>query len=480
MIKNKKLTIILLGFGILYSLISLVNHYLLRTYALDLGAYSNALYDYSHFQWNDSTVFKSIKENLLADHFDLYLIIFSPLSLIFKTYTLLLVQLVFILLGGLGIYKYFVFSYKNEKLAISATLYFFLFYGIYSALAFDYHSNVISASLVPWFFYFLKKKNVLKTSLLLTFIIIGKENISLWMAFICLGMIIEYRKNKYWRNYLFLAFTFCIAYFLLITSVVMPAIANGNEYPHFQYSSLGENYLAAFFHLFQHPIDSFETLFTNHTNDLHGDYLKLELFVIIFFSGLFLLIRKPYYLLMLLPIFGQKLFHDNISMWGIHNQYSIEFAPIMAIGIFSVIGEFSNKKLLRISSFSVIILSLLCTVRVMDSTLIYTNKDKIRVYKASHYSRDYSTKEVRDKLNEIPKDVILSAQSTFVSQLAYRDNIYQFPMIKDAEYIILSINEGSYPLSEENFKVEIQKINESDKWDKEYEKDGFYIYKKSQ
>ena len=116
MIKNKKLTIILFGFGILYSLISLVNHYLLRTYALDLGAYSNALYDYSHFQWNDSTVFKSIKENLLADHFDLYLIIFSPLSLVFKTYTLLLVQLVFILLGGLGIYKYFIFSYKNEKL----------------------------------------------------------------------------------------------------------------------------------------------------------------------------------------------------------------------------------------------------------------------------------------------------------------------------------------------------------------------------
>jgi hypothetical protein len=152
----------------------------------------------------------------------------------------------------------------------------------------------------------------------------------------------------------------------------------------------------------------------------------------------------------------------------------------MAIGIFSVIGEFSNKKLLRISSFSVIILSLLCTVRVMDSTLIYTNKNKIRVYKASHYSRDYSTKEVRDKLNEIPKDAILSAQSTFVSQLAYRDDIYQFPMIKDAEYIILSINEGSYPLSEDDFEVEIQKINESDNWHKEYEKNGFYIYKKSQ
>ena len=40
-------------------------------------------------------------------------------------------------------------------------------------------------------------------------------------------------------------------------------------------------------------------------------------------------------------------------------------------------------------------------------------------------------------------------------------------MIKDAEYIILSINEGSYPLSEGDFEVEIQKINESDNWHKE-------------
>ena len=67
-------------------------------------AYTNALYDYSHLNWNDSTVFKSGAENLLADHFDLYLILFAPLSLIFKTYTLLIVQIVFILIGGMGIY----------------------------------------------------------------------------------------------------------------------------------------------------------------------------------------------------------------------------------------------------------------------------------------------------------------------------------------------------------------------------------------
>ena len=73
-----QLIILVILFASLYSFISLVNHYNFRTYALDLGLYTNALYDYLHLQWNDSSVFKEINENLLADHFDLYLIIFSP------------------------------------------------------------------------------------------------------------------------------------------------------------------------------------------------------------------------------------------------------------------------------------------------------------------------------------------------------------------------------------------------------------------
>ncbi|MBD79048.1 MAG: hypothetical protein CL840_09030 [Crocinitomicaceae bacterium] len=106
----------ILVFGAIYCLISLTNHYNFRTSALDLGLYTNALYDYVHFQWNDSSVFKMYNENLLADHFDLYLILFSPLSLLFGTYTLLVVQIIALLIGGIGAYRFFgvfgAFSYN--------------------------------------------------------------------------------------------------------------------------------------------------------------------------------------------------------------------------------------------------------------------------------------------------------------------------------------------------------------------------------
>jgi len=114
--RNRTLTGFIVFFGLLYALISLVNHYTFRTYALDLGLYTNALYDYAHLQWNDSTVFKEVAVNLLSDHFDLYLIIFSPFGFIFQTYTLLIIQIIFVLIGGIGVYQYLMFTNNNSRL----------------------------------------------------------------------------------------------------------------------------------------------------------------------------------------------------------------------------------------------------------------------------------------------------------------------------------------------------------------------------
>jgi len=97
---NKYLLIVLIIFGLIYSLISIVNHYFFRTYALDLGLYTHALYQYGHFQLADASMIKDNSELLLGGHFDLYLVIFSPLHYIFGTYTLLIIQIIAILTGA--------------------------------------------------------------------------------------------------------------------------------------------------------------------------------------------------------------------------------------------------------------------------------------------------------------------------------------------------------------------------------------------
>jgi uncharacterized membrane protein len=479
--KSKKsvyLIVVITAFGILYSLISLVNHYFFRSFTLDLGAYTNALYDYIHFQWNDSSVFKQVNENLLADHFDLYLMIFSPLSLIFKTYTLLIVQIVSLLFGGYGVYRYFSLSKDTSSMALPATIYFYLFFGVYSALSFDYHSNVVAAAIVPWFFYFFKKKNYLASGLVLILMLVSKENISLWAAFICLGLIFEYWKDRKQVYYLLFFLLLSVSYFVLITNTVMPAISNSGEYPHLRYSYFGNSSADVLKYLLSNPIDSFKVLFLNHTGDPLGDYVKLELHILLLVSGLYLLFLKPYYILMLVPIYFQKLYNDSWGVWGTEVQYSIEFAPIFAIGIFSVLAGWKSERLKKIFTFLVIGGALISTVRVMDYQSIWTDKGRIRFYQGHHYRRSYDVEVVYEQLNQIPDDAVVSAQSPILPHLALRDNIYQFPMVKDAEYIIYTIQEGTYPLSLEDFLKEIEKIRNSGEWEVQYEDANITVLKR--
>ena len=163
-----------------YSCIALVNHYCFRTYSLDLGLYTNALYDYSHFQFNDSLTFKETSENLLADHFDLYLILLSPLRYIFGTYTLQVVQIAGFIIGAIGISRLMKQWFPDSKIPVAATIVFLLFFGNFSALAFDYHSNVLATMFIPWLFLAFENKKIKSAWLILILILIAKENMPLW------------------------------------------------------------------------------------------------------------------------------------------------------------------------------------------------------------------------------------------------------------------------------------------------------------
>jgi len=61
------LTLLFVVAGVLFALISLVNHYLFKTYALDLGLYTHAMYDYTHFRVDDCSMFKAVPQSILSD-----------------------------------------------------------------------------------------------------------------------------------------------------------------------------------------------------------------------------------------------------------------------------------------------------------------------------------------------------------------------------------------------------------------------------
>src|SRR5690606_23995440 len=166
----------------------------------------------------------------------------------------------------------------------------------------------------------------------------------------------------------------------------------------------------------------------------------------------------------LLPIFGQKLFHNDPKMWGVQWQYTVEFAGILAIANYEVIKNMP-KKIKNCFLILVPILSFATTIRLMDNTIAYTEKARLRVYKKAHYNREFSISEAHQVLKLIPKDAVVSAQSAFVPHLALRDTIYTFPDIVNATYLLISPVDNPYPMDEDTFFQKIDEINQSGEWE---------------
>ena len=222
--KNITLAAVFTVAGVMYCLISLVNHYLFKTYALDLGLYTHALYDYAHFRAADCSMFKVVEQNLLSDHFDLYLIILSPLIYLFGTYTLLVVQIMAVLLGGWGVYKLIGLYTDDDWMPLLASAAFLFSFGVIQPFSFDYHSNVVTAMLLPWLLYFIKQGRYGLASLFVVLFVIGKENMSLWLFFIVTALMWDYRKEKKTLWHLVAYAFFSLVYFFVINMIVMVRI----------------------------------------------------------------------------------------------------------------------------------------------------------------------------------------------------------------------------------------------------------------
>lgn len=439
---TKKITLatVFIVAGMVYALISLVNHYLFKTYALDLGLYTHALYDYAHFRAADCSMFKPLPQSLLSDHFDLYLMILSPLVYIFGSYTLLIVQIAATLLGGWGVYKLISLYTDDDRLPILATVTFFFSFGIIHAIAFDYHSNVLTAMMFPWLLYFLRQRKFGLTTLFVVLFVIGKENMSLWLFFIVLGLMWDYRKDKKALWHLAAYAVFSIGYFFLINMVVMPRLG-GSGGGFARYAHLGDNYAEIAVGLLAHPLEAIKLMFTNTIGLPRYDGIKEEFYLCALTSGMLITFLKPNYLLMLVPLLAQKMLASDPNFWGISFQYSIEFVPVLVVSSFLVIVKLKKSQwrmALGLALLLSTILTTFYTIGVPKSTIMV---DQLCVYQSRHYQqKDFDADYARELMEMIPEDAYVCAAPMFVPHMAFRRQIEDFSSTKNtqAEYVLIT------------------------------------------
>ena len=425
--------------GVVYCLISLVNHYLFKTYALDLGLYTHAMYDYAHFRIDDCSMFKDAPQSILAAHFDLYLVLLSPLVYVFGSYTLLIVQIAAVLLGGWGIFKLIGLYTDDHRMPLLAVTVFFFSFGILHALSYDYHSNVLTAMMLPWLLYYLKRKRYGLSTLFVVLFVIGKENMSLWLFFIVIALMWYYRTDKKTLWHLVGYAVFSLAYFFIINMIVMPALGGaGGGFSRYAY--LGDNYADIAKNLLLHPAYALQLLVTNTSGMAGFDGVKEEFYYCALASGLVLTLLKPNYLIMLVPIIAQKMLASDGNFWGVSYQYSVEGMPVLVIASFLVILRLRRQRWRVIVASVLLIFTVLTTFYTVNAPKSPIMAGQLNVFQRRHYEqRKFDANYARELIRQIPEDAYVCVASMFVPHLAMRENVEDFAWNPNtgAEYVLI-------------------------------------------
>jgi uncharacterized membrane protein len=462
--ENRKLKLLhLLFWGLfiffmaLYTTQVVLNHYFMRTYALDYGYYNQAFWDFAHFRTNSNTITEPALSNYFQIHPAFTLPLLSPLYWIFNpffgTYSLLIIQNIFIMLGGYGTYLLIKRKTGNEIIAILAFVHFNVIWGHFSALASDYIDTTVVSSMVPLFFLYFDKKKYVLASLIFLFVIICKENMPIWFIFISITLILLYSDRV--ARWVAVGYSvFSLAYLVFMFKVLIPHYQNPDlAYGGFAYSALGKNPAEAIVHIFRHPWNTIQLLFMNQSGDPLYDGIKMEFYKVFLLSGGILLLLRPVYLIPFIPVIAQKVLNDSYIRWGIMGFYSIEVVSILTLAVFLATSHIKSVKLKYVLYAILCFVSLRVTlIKMEERTSKWYDASKENLNTRTFYTSPNDVRHIRKLIQEnIPSDANVAAMQDIVPHLAYRKNISMFPYVRQAQYIVFLMNGNKYPLNEEQF-----------------------------
>ena len=326
-------------------------------------------------------------------------------------------------------------------------------------MAFDYHNNTVGTMLIPWLFYLISIRKFYAYYGILALFLLCKENLALISAF--LGISLIFFEDKKIKKHGLITLIASILYFVVILKVI--AYLNGGIYDHWPYSALGDGPLDAIKNIFLHPIEITSLLFDQPE--------KIKSWILILASGGALAIFKPKYSILIVPIIAQKFFADAPAFWGYTFHYTVELAPIIAIGSILAIHKFKKLK------YTAVIALILVNIGILSAATLYNGDNFTKIFTTDHYRTTYDKKDLKTAIALIPTNSSVSAQNTIVPHLKTK-TIYQLPKINNAEFIIINLNDSNiWPISnQETLKTIVRNLQTNPSYKEAFESNGIHLF----
>lgn len=470
----------------MFSTLSILKHHNFHSHAFDLGVFQQVVWNTAHGDWFRYTYHIGLGprpvENYLGDHFEPILLPIAFLYLFWgQPEVLLLVQTFSLAAAGFLI---FLILRRSGGGPVTASLFQLLFYlhpAIQGPNLFDFHSLVLAPAFLLIAFLGVETGRfrwVVAGSLLA---LLCREQVALSVAALAVYAFLRTRQKR-----MLLLVVLAVAWLGLTVGVVIPALHPQGIATHFtsKFGHLGETPVAALSNLVRSPGLLLRTL----ADPDRLRYVK-DMFLC---SGVLLPFFSPGVLLVALPEMALNVLSREPAQRVLAHQYSATAAAFLvlasargALWLTKRVGARWVDRERRVRLLGALLgsaaVSLALFFHLSRFGALYPfGRDPMAHDLRGVYSSSDRTRVAYRFLSRIPDDASVSAQSDLAPHLSNRREIYVFPAIENAEYVLLDLQGETFPvqLLGVPYPEQVRRLRADPRYEMLFEESGYVLFRR--
>ena len=413
-----------LAFSLVYALfmswLMLSRHAHFLTHAYDLGIQDQAFWTILKKGYPLVTLYGPTPVNQFGDHFTPIYYLLTPLyAIIGDARALLLIQSFAIGLAAVPVYllsrRLLPFSQKT-LLALVLTASFLLHPALQGVSTFDFHEIALAPILLLWAFYFMETRQNRLMVLFLALAMLTKEEVSLSIAAIGLYLFLIRRE----RRTGLLVMTGALVYFFLVNSIIMPALGGGPDLERFADLTSGPGVMALLKGIVGNPVYTFSYAFLNPE--------KLAFLVALLLPVVFLPLGAGWRWLMAIPAFSVALLSSTPSQYTLGYHYPAIMLPFV---YYLAAATLARIRIHRHHTLAVGAAILVASL-MMNWQFGWLMGKKYQPLPTN----DVHSAALHELIEMIPPRASVNAMSDLVPHVSAREQVYLFPDVYSAEYIL--------------------------------------------
>ena len=411
-----------------FGALSILKHEAFKTHAADLGNMDQPIWNTLHGRFVEETKDDGAQAPRLTDHFEPIFLLVSLSFLIYDNVaSILIFQTVALALGALPIFWLGRDRLKSEPLGLAFAAVYLLFPALQAANLTEFHASPLAAAPLLFAFYFIEKG---RYGLVWPFALLAmsaKEEISL-LTFM-LGLYVFFVRGRRLQGALLALVS--LGWFAIATFIIIPAYSSsGSSIYVGRYASLGGSFAGIARVFFTRPWAILEMLFS---------LPRLSYLAGLLASAGFFPIFGPQVLALALPVFLANALSDYPAMFSGEFHYSAPIVPFFVVAaicgaewLLERLSPFLGRKAALSILACWMLLWALGYQHLRGFTPMARNYEIPRIIAHHRLFARFSS--------QIPSDAKISTTPPLFPHLSHRRVIYLFPVVKDAEYVLLDVS----------------------------------------